>query len=299
MVTSSELEISLGLAESGFMSNKISSNLNNDIDLAQPEELSASKVTEKEVNIIPMQEDSGEDPSHEEQDYGEISNNNITMNPALPSKDESPRKETRTLGNERVLHQLRKSYGSSLMFESYNEEVLNEILEKKESFTQIQLKRNTISYPGKERNENSCRICLDEEFDDQENPMISPCRCTGSVKQVHLECLKEWIQNKRNTRDLNYTRSFNWKDLKCELCKSIYENEFYHKSKRYKLLNYEDEMTQHYLVLESYTHTPNKTIHICEVPDHHHGNLEFDVGRSSGVSVRITGKSEVLMYPRY
>ncbi|CAI2387497.1 unnamed protein product [Moneuplotes crassus] len=281
-----------------FYVKKISSHLSNDIDLGQPEELSASKITEKEGNIMPMQEDSREDSSHEGQDYGDISNNNITMNPALSSKDESPRKETRTLGNERVLHQLRKSYDSSLMFESYNEEVLNEILEKKESFTQIQLKRNTISYPGKERNENSCRICLDEEFDDQDNPMISPCKCTGSVKQVHLECLKEWIQNKRNIRNLHNTRSFNWKDLKCELCKSIYENEFYHKSKRYKLLNYEDEMTQHYLVLESYTHTPTKTIHICEVPDHHCGNLEFDVGRSSGVSVRITDISVSRVHAR-
>lgn len=239
---------------------------------------------------MPVRANSSVEQSHDANDYGDLSNNNITINPALLSKDGSPSKEPRTLGNDRVLHELRKSYDSSLMFESYNEEVLNEILEKKESFTQIQQKRNTISYPGKELNENSCRICLDEEFDEQVNPMISPCKCTGSVKQVHLDCLREWIHNKRNIRDLNNTRSFNWKDLKCELWKSIYENEFYHKSKRYKLLNYEDEMTQNYLVLESYTHTPNKTIHICEVPDGHKGNLEFDVGRSSGVSVRITGK---------
>lgn len=121
--------------------------------------------------------------------------------------------------------------------------------------------------------------------------MISPCSCTGSMKDVHLECLKEWIRNKRNIRDLKNTRSFNWRMLKCELCNAIYENEFFHKSKRYKLLEYEDEKTENYLILESYTHTPNKTIHILETPDNLNEDMIFDVGRSSGVSVRITGNN--------
>jgi hypothetical protein len=55
-------------------------------------------------------------------------------------------------------------------------------------------------------------------------------------------------------------------------------------------LDYEDEKTENYLVLESYTHTPNKTIHILEIPEGSEGAVVFDVGRSSGVAVRITGK---------
>lgn len=46
--------------------------------------------------------------------------------------------------------------------------------------------------------------------------------------------------------------------------------------------------SKHYIVMQSITHTPNKTIHIWEVPDDHIGNLEFIVGRSSEVAVRIT-----------
>lgn len=42
--------------------------------------------------------------------------------------------------------------------------------------------------------------------------------------------------------------------------------------------------------MESYTHTPNKTIHILEIPAGNIGDREFEVGRSSSVSVRITGK---------
>ena len=35
----------------------------------------------------------------------------------------------------------------------------------------------------------ACRICLDDaETDD--NPFITPCKCSGSMKFIHLECLK-------------------------------------------------------------------------------------------------------------
>ena len=32
-----------------------------------------------------------------------------------------------------------------------------------------------------------CRICLSE--DEPDNPIISPCKCTGSVKYIHLSCI--------------------------------------------------------------------------------------------------------------
>lgn len=50
------------------------------------------------------------------------------------------------------------------------------------------------------------------------------------------------------------------------------------------------------MVFESFTHTPNKTIHICEVPEYHEGNLVFEVGRSSDVDVRITGNYNILKH---
>jgi E3 ubiquitin-protein ligase DOA10 len=42
--------------------------------------------------------------------------------------------------------------------------------------------------------------------------MISPCRCSGSIKYVHQLCLKEWMQ----------VRIGEIKDsaISCELCKS-------------------------------------------------------------------------------
>ncbi|KAK9888659.1 hypothetical protein WA026_000888 [Henosepilachna vigintioctopunctata] len=48
-----------------------------------------------------------------------------------------------------------------------------------------------------------CRICHCEA--DQDNPLLSPCYCSGSLKYVHQSCLRQWLA-------ASDTRS-------CELCK--------------------------------------------------------------------------------
>jgi len=39
--------------------------------------------------------------------------------------------------------------------------------------------------------ERACRICLDTESE-EDNPLISPCRCSGSMRYVHRACLDQW-----------------------------------------------------------------------------------------------------------
>lgn len=50
-----------------------------------------------------------------------------------------------------------------------------------------------------------CKICLDDKLS---APLISPCKCSGTMKFIHEECLKTWILSKSE----DITRS------KCELC---------------------------------------------------------------------------------
>lgn len=42
-------------------------------------------------------------------------------------------------------------------------------------------------------NEDVCRICRCEET--PEEPLYHPCRCSGSIKYVHQECLLEWLDH--------------------------------------------------------------------------------------------------------
>ena len=37
-----------------------------------------------------------------------------------------------------------------------------------------------------------CRICLGEE-EETVNPLISPCKCAGSMRFIHHQCLKTWF----------------------------------------------------------------------------------------------------------
>ena len=50
----------------------------------------------------------------------------------------------------------------------------------------------------------SCRICRSEGTSDQ--PLFYPCKCSGSIKYVHQECLMEWLSHTQKKY--------------CELCKT-------------------------------------------------------------------------------
>jgi hypothetical protein len=41
-----------------------------------------------------------------------------------------------------------------------------------------------------EEDQKVCRICL--ETDEQDGSMIAPCKCSGSMKYVHSQCLRRW-----------------------------------------------------------------------------------------------------------
>ncbi|SBS81905.1 FHA domain protein, putative [Plasmodium ovale] len=67
----------------------------------------------------------------------------------------------------------------------------------------------------------NCRICLCE-YENDNNPLISPCKCKGSMKYVHLNCLRTWMRGRLNVRNDCSSYSFFWKQLNCELCKFPY-----------------------------------------------------------------------------
>lgn len=65
-----------------------------------------------------------------------------------------------------------------------------------------------------------CRICLLEGPGD-DDPLIAPCTCKGSIEFVHLGCLRHWIKGRLNLSD-RPLGSYFYRPLTCELCKSIY-----------------------------------------------------------------------------
>ena len=115
---------------------------------------------------------------------------------------------------------------------------------------------NSVNFGNSERREKVlkiCRICYNEE-DDKNNPLVQPCNCSGSMKYVHLKCLKHWI----NTRSCvkiesnSIFSSYLIKPVECELCKTKLPDYVNHNGKLYEILNFESDY-KNYLVMENLT----------------------------------------------
>jgi len=65
-----------------------------------------------------------------------------------------------------------------------------------------------------------CRICL-LEGPGEDDPLIAPCQCKGSIEYVHLGCLRHWIRGRLNLSDAP-GGSYFYRPLSCELCKAVY-----------------------------------------------------------------------------
>lgn len=70
---------------------------------------------------------------------------------------------------------------------------------------------------------NICRICLTSSAEEQ-NPMISICKCKGSMNLIHLKCLKSWISHKLTVKEITKKMGISYivKSYNCEICKEPY-----------------------------------------------------------------------------
>ncbi|KAF3035142.1 hypothetical protein E8E12_006638 [Didymella heteroderae] len=73
--------------------------------------------------------------------------------------------------------------------------------------------QSTASNMGDKDEADTCRICRGEGTADE--PLFYPCKCSGSIKYVHQECLMEWLSHTQKKH--------------CELCKTSFRfTKLYH-----------------------------------------------------------------------
>jgi hypothetical protein len=95
----------------------------------------------------------------------------------------------------------------------------------------------------------SCRFCWSSTTE-QGNPLISSCQCAGTVRFIHYNCLKKWLDAKKNMKTNDNFTSIFWKSFECEICKKAYPLMIRFYLKNYSLVDYERPKGA-YLVLES------------------------------------------------
>ena len=135
-----------------------------------------------------------------------------------------------------------------------------------------------------------CRICYMEEEDEEENPIVQPCHCSGSCKYIHLKCLRQWIMNKsclkvdQNDQCCVYLFS----ESECELCKMKLPDFVKHNGRLISLLDFSDDF-KNYLILESLTldKENNKFLYIISIDK----DKEIRVGRGQQCSILLSDVS--------
>ena len=66
-----------------------------------------------------------------------------------------------------------------------------------------------------------CKICWGTE-NSADNPLLSTCKCAGTVRFIHFICLKTWLNTNISKKETPNTISMVWKTFECELCKKPY-----------------------------------------------------------------------------
>ena len=66
-----------------------------------------------------------------------------------------------------------------------------------------------------------CYMCFDDE-DTDENPLITPCKCKGDTRYVHVNCLRKWHTAEAD----NQVCFLSSVDATCSVCKTTFKSDF-------------------------------------------------------------------------
>lgn len=75
--------------------------------------------------------------------------------------------------------------------------------------------------PHNNHDEPTCYMCFDEE-DTPNNPMITPCKCLGDTRYVHVDCLRKWHTAEAD----NQVCFLSSVDATCSVCKTTFRSDF-------------------------------------------------------------------------
>ena len=151
-------------------------------------------------------------------------------------------------------------------------------------------KQKTNLYSKIEKKNKICRICYIQEEDPDNNPLVQPCKCDGSLKFIHLQCLSHWI-NTHSCEKLetnNKCSIYLIKPIVCELCKSKFPDYIKFKNRFFPLINFTHEFNS-YLTLESLTldKFQNKFIYVVSLE----GTRKIFLGKNRNCEIVLSDRS--------
>lgn len=128
----------------------------------------------------------------------------------------------------------------------------------------------------------ACRICLSDTYTKQ-NPLMTPCKCAGTMRYIHLECLQQWLASKMTMRQSGSTLSYSWKNLECELCKEPFPLVASLEGRLVELVQMHKPETP-YLILEDDRVERGRGLHVISLLE----NSAIHLGRGHEADLRIS-----------
>jgi hypothetical protein len=135
---------------------------------------------------------------------------------------------------------------------------------------------------GEFQTASQCRVCYRDTYT-MENPLVSICKCAGSLKFLHINCIKSWIDSRMQIREKGPVRTYEWKKLECEICHSEYPVRVTYETLTFELLTV-PKPHSHYLVLEALS-CPTDSTYTCFYIHLQAGRVRC--GRSHDCPVRV------------
>jgi len=83
----------------------------------------------------------------------------------------------------------------------------------------LEMNRRNVALSSNERP--ICYMCFDD-CDDDDNPLITPCKCLGDTRYVHVGCLRKWHTAEADN-EICFLSSV---DATCSVCKSTFKSDF-------------------------------------------------------------------------
>eukprot|EP00347_Sterkiella_histriomuscorum_P023628 403333938 len=130
-----------------------------------------------------------------------------------------------------------------------------------------------------------CKVCWGNE-QCPNNPLLNSCKCDGSVRFIHYECLKHWLKQKMQKKEEEHLISYIWKNFECEICKKPYPYIFKSNGRKYRLVDVDVPEQKNFLWLESLTFEKNSSrmVHLV-MPSQQLSSFKLGRGHESDVRV--------------
>ena len=142
-------------------------------------------------------------------------------------------------------------------------------------------------FPNLKEPQYICKICFRTDSDLQD-PLISPCKCSGSMGYIHYKCLKQCINMKINTKVGENYICFVWKNFECEICLKEYPKLIKYKNYTYHMVDLNIPYEQ-YIILDYtlYDDSKKKSFRkgfmVVKVSD----DSEISIGRTQTNTIKL------------